>query len=86
MERDSGAGEVTQPGTDLRERFQIQLFAIFRGILRQLDAGEFIRKLMRLMNQSWQALGADIEFLTLESERDERSLQFRGAAVETSCV
>ena len=71
---------------DLREWSQIQLFAIFEGILRQLEAGEFIRKLMGFMNQCWQALGADIEFLSLESECDERSLQFRGSAVETSCV
>ena len=86
MERGSGAGEITQPGTDLCERFQVQLFAIFGGIFRQFDAGEFMRKLMRLMNQSWQALSADIEFLALEFECDERSLQFGGAAVETSCV
>jgi len=56
------------------------------GILRQLDAGEFIGELMGFMNQSWQALGADIKLLSLEFERDERSLQFGGAAVETSCV
>ena len=86
MESESGASEVIQPGTGLRERFQIRLFAIFRGILRQLDAREFIGKLMGFMNQSWQALGANIEFLPVEFERDERSLQFGGAAVKTDCV
>ena len=86
MESDSGTGRMNQPGANLCDRFQNQLFAVFGGILRQLESGELFGEVLGLMNQSWQALWADIKLLALESECDERSLQFGGAAVETSCV
>ena len=45
-----------------------------------------ICKLIRFMDQSWQALRANVKFLALEFQGDERSIHFGRAAIETSCV
>jgi hypothetical protein len=46
-----------------------------------LKSGYFIYQFVRFMDQDWHTLWADIEFLGLELESQQRSVLFRDVAI-----
>jgi hypothetical protein len=59
------------------------LMIVSRWIFRRHKLGNFICQLVWFMDQDRQALRADINLIPLKFERNERSLLFRRAAVQT---